>query len=220
MKLTLEPIASYSGPIKTKFGVPRQSGLVPSMEGKVVFKEGYGSAEALKGLEGFGRIWLIWGFSLNKSDNWHSTVRPPRLGGNRNVGVWASRSPYRPNPLGLSCVEVVKIGKGEIIVSGADLVDGTPIFDIKPYIPYADSFPDSPSGFAPSAPEKKLKVSFPEGFPIEGDRLTDLEEILSLDPRPAYQDSPDRVYGLNYFGYDVHFVVKNGNLVVLDAVLA
>ena len=218
MDLKLNPIAVYHGPVGTKFGVPRQGGVVRSLEGKIVFGEGYGVEEALKGLEGFSRIWLIWGFSLNRKDGWQPTVRPPRLGGNRSVGVWASRSPYRPNPLGLSCVEVIGIGKGEIAVRGADLVDGTPIYDIKPYVPYADSFPDAAPGFAPAAPEEKLKVEFPEGFPFEGKERDTLREILALDPRPAYQDDEKRVYGMQYFGYDVHFIIKGGVLSVLDAV--
>lgn len=218
MELKLNPIAVYHGPLASKFGTPRQGGLVHSLEGKVVFNDGYGVEEALKGLEGFGRIWLIWGFSLNRKEGWQPTVRPPRLGGNRNVGVWASRSPYRPNPIGLSCVEIVSIGKGEIVVRGADLVDGTPVFDIKPYVPYADSFPDAAPGFAAAAPEEKLSVEFPEGFPIDGKEREALRELLALDPRPAYQDDENRVYGMQYSGYDVLFNVKGSVLTVLDAV--
>ena len=207
----------YHGPIKGKFGTPRQSGLARGVEGRIVFEGGYGVEEALKGLEGFGRVWLIWGFSLNRKDGWQPTVRPPRLGGNRSVGVWASRSPYRPNPIGLSCVELVSIGKGEIAVRGADLVDGTPIFDIKPYIPYADSFPDAAPGFAASAPEAKLEVRFADGLPFSAEQLDTLRQLLSLDPRPAYQDEPGRVYGLGFMDYDVHFCVEGDVLTVLDA---
>ncbi|MCR5018319.1 MAG: tRNA (N6-threonylcarbamoyladenosine(37)-N6)-methyltransferase TrmO [Bacteroidales bacterium] len=217
VSVNLVPVATYRGPIKAKFGTPRQSGLAPAVEGRVEFLEGYGVEEALKGLEGFSRIWLIWGFSLNGKEQWSPTVRPPRLGGNRTMGVWATRSPYRPNPIGLSCVEVTHIGKNYISVKGADLVDGTPIFDIKPYIPYADAFPDSKPGFAAEAPERKLKVDFSDGLPFSAEQLRALEQILSLDPRPAYQDDETRTYGLAYEGYDVHFNIKGNVLTVLDA---
>ena len=216
--MNLVPIATYRGPIKAKFGTPRQSGLAPAVEGHVEFLDGYGVEEALKGLEGFSRIWLIWGFSLNGKEQWSPTVRPPRLGGNRTMGVWATRSPYRPNPIGLSCVEVVAIGKNSISVKGADLVDGTPIFDIKPYIPYADAFPDAASGFAAAAPAQKLKVEFPDDLPLSAAQLKALEQILSLDPRPAYQDDENRIYGLAFEGYDVHFNIKGSVLTVQDAV--
>lgn len=221
--MNLTQIATYRGPIKGKFGTPRQSSLANAIVGRVVFEVGYGVQEAMRGLEGFSRIWLIWGFSLNgKADDgkpdWNPTVRPPRLGGNRSMGVWATRSPYRPNPLGLSCVEIVEIGKGEITVKGADLVDGTPVFDIKPYIPYADSFPDSKPGFAAEAPEKTLKVEFPQGLPFTPQQLEALEQILSLDPRPAYQEDENRTYGLSFESYDVHFKIKGNVLTVLDAV--
>ena len=216
--MTLTPVATYHGPIKAKFGTPRQSGLAPAVEGKVVFNGGYGVQEALKGLEGFSRIWLIWGFSLNGRQQWSPTVRPPRLGGNRSMGVWATRSPYRPNPIGLSCVEIVEIGRGEITVRGADLVDGTPIFDIKPYIPYADSFPQAAPGFAPAAPQPALKVRFADGLPFTPEQRTALEQILSLDPRPAYQDDPSRTYGLTFENYDVRFRIEGRMVTVFDAV--
>ena len=216
--MTLTPVATYHGPIKAKFGTPRQSGLAPAVEGKVVFNGGYGVQEALKGLEGFSRIWLIWGFSLNGRQQWSPTVRPPRLGGNRSMGVWATRSPYRPNPIGLSCVEIVEIGRGEITVRGADLVDGTPIFDIKPYIPYADSFPQAAPGFAPAAPQPALEVRFADGLPFTPEQRTALEQILSLDPRPAYQDDPSRTYGLTFENYDVRFRIEGCMVTVFDAV--
>lgn len=222
----LTTIAVYHGPIKDKFGVPRQSGLAKGIDGKIVFSGGYGVQEALKGLEGFSRIWLIWGFNLNEKPGtlngsagtpaWSPTVRPPRLGGNKSVGVWASRSPFRPNPLGLSCVEIKEIGKGEITVSGADLADGTPIYDIKPYIPYADSFPDAAPGFAPAAPER-LEVVLPDNLPFTLEQQETLKEILSLDPRPAYQADENRVYGFTYLGYDVRFSIKEGKVFVHDA---
>ena len=151
-------------------------------------------------------------------EQWSPTVRPPRLGGNRTMGVWATRSPYRPNPIGLSCVEVTAIGKNGIGVRGADLVDGTPIFDIKPYIPYADAFPDAAPGFAAAAPAQKLQVVFADGLPLSSGQQKALEQILSLDPRPAYQDDEKRVYGMQVFGYDVHFIIKGSVLTVLDAV--
>jgi len=217
MEVTLHPIAVYHGPLASKFGVPRQSGLAKGIEGRVVFNDSYGVQEALRGLEGFSRIWIIWGFSLNGKEGWQPTVRPPRLGGNRSVGVWASRSPYRPNPLGLSCVEIVSIGKGEICVRGADLADGTPVYDIKPYIPYADSFPDAEPGFAASAPQQKLEVVFPADLPFTADQLDTLREVLSLDPRPAYQNDENRVYGFTYQGYDVRFSIKNGQVLVQGA---
>lgn len=215
---SLVTIAVYHGPIRDKFGVPRQSGLANGIEGKVVFNSGFGVQEALKGLEGFSRIWLIWGFSLNGSSkgSWQPTVRPPRLGGNRSVGVWASRSPFRPNPIGLSCVEIKEIGKGEITVKGADLADGTPIFDIKPYIPYADSFPDAVPGFAPAPPEK-MEVLLPGGLPFTPEQQETLREILSLDPRPAYHNDEDRVYGMDFMGHDVRFSISGGKVTVLSA---
>ena len=216
--MNLTQIATYRGPVQAKFGTPRQSGLAPAVTGRVEFLGSYGVQEALKGLEGFSRIWLIWGFSLNGKQEWNPTVRPPRLGGNAKLGVWATRSPYRPNPIGLSCVEVESIGNNHIVVRGADLVDGTPIFDIKPYIPYADSFPDAAPGFAAAAPAHSLTVEFREGLPFSVNQKEALEQILSLDPRPAYQDDENRVYGMQVFGYDLHFIIKGGVLTVLDAV--
>ena len=162
--MELQPVALYHGALGSKFGIPRQSGLVPSLKGRIVFEPAFRNRDALRGLEGFDRIWLIWGFSANKpaKGEWQPTVRPPRLGGNAAVGVWASRSPYRPNPLGLSCVEIEGIDGMDLLVRGADLMDGTPIYDIKPYVAYADSFPGARSGFAAAAPEAKLEVRLPE----------------------------------------------------------
>ena len=215
--LQIEPVAYYRGPFGSKFGIPRQSSL-SDVRGRIVFTETYRNREALRGLEGFGRIWLIWGFSANKpaKGEWQPTVRPPRLGGNTAVGVWATRSPYRPNPLGLSCVEVEQIDGLEIMVKGADLMDGTPIYDIKPYIPYADAFPDAAGGFAKEAPQPLLEVEIPEHLPFTEAQRSTLRQILSLDPRPAYQDSPEREYAMPFDGADVCFRVQDGKVIVTD----
>ena len=216
--MELQPVAVYHGALGSKFGSPRQSGLVPSLAGRIVFEPAFRNREALRGLEGFDRVWLIWGFSANKpaKGEWQPTVRPPRLGGNAAVGVWASRSPYRPNPLGLSCVELAGIDGMDLLVKGADLMDGTPIYDIKPYVAYADSFPEARCGFAASAPEAKLEVRMPEGLTISREEREELEALLALDPRPAYQDDPERVYGMPFGGKEVHFWVDNGILTVID----
>lgn len=210
--MEIKPVAYYKGPFGSKFGIPRQSGLV-SLEGRIVFTEEYRVREALRGLEGFSHLWLIWGFSANKpaKGEWQPTVRPPRLGGNTAMGVWATRSPYRPNALGLSCVELVKVDGMELVVKGADLMDGTPIYDIKPYIAYADSFPNAQCGFAAQAPEKKLKVVIPEDCPMDRQALAD---ILALDPRPAYQDNPEKEYAMPFEGGEVLFRVEDGVLTV------
>lgn len=215
--LHIKPVAYYRGSFGSKFGIPRQSGLVPSLEGRIVFTEPYRVKEALRGLEGFERIWLIWGFSANKEakGEWQPTVRPPRLGGNTAMGVWATRSPFRPNPLGLSCVELVAVDGLELVVRGADLMDGTPIYDIKPYIPYADAHPESASGFVSGAPEARLQVVIPEELPLNQRERQALQEILALDPRPAYQDSPDKVYGMIFEKRDVRFCVKDNVLTVI-----
>jgi tRNA-Thr(GGU) m(6)t(6)A37 methyltransferase TsaA len=216
--MTLEPIAVYRGALGSKFGIPRQSGLVPSLRGRIVFEPAYRNREALRGLEGFERIWLIWGFSANKpaKGEWQPTVRPPRLGGNAALGVWATRSPYRPNPLGLSCVSLESIDGMELVVRGADLMDGTPIYDIKPYVVYADSFPEARSGFAASAPESVLEVRIPDSIDMDPRTRETLSALLSLDPRPAYQNEPGRVYGMPFGGKEVHFRVEDHTLTVID----
>lgn len=210
-------MAHYRGPFGSKFGIPRQSGLT-GIEGRIVFTEKYRVREALRGLEGFSRIWLLWGFSVNKpaKGEWQPTVRPPRLGGNVSMGVFATRSPFRPNPLGLSCVELVRVDNLELVVRGADLADVTPIYDIKPYISYADSFPDAVCGFAQDAPGPVLKVVIPEGLGIEASTRKALEEVLALDPRPAYQESPDKEYAMTFEGADVLFRVEGDTLTVTD----
>ncbi len=212
--MEIRPIAYYRGPLTEKFGTPRQAGLVPDLAGTVEFCEGFEPA-MLDGLEGFDYIWLIWGFSLNNPDAAHSSkVRPPRLGGNEKIGVFATRSPYRPNPLGLSSVRIsgIDAAAGRIDVLGADLVDGTPIYDIKPYVEYADSHPDARSGFAAEAPSKALKVVWED--PSMKDET--LEAILALDPRPAYQDDPSRIYGLSYNGRNIRFRIEGNVLTVLS----
>jgi len=215
--ILIEPVAHYRGPFGSKFGIPRQSGLT-GIEGRIVFTEKYRVREALRGLEGFSRIWLLWGFSANKpaKGEWQPTVRPPRLGGNVSMGVFATRSPFRPNPLGLSCVELVRVDNLELVVRGADLADGTPIYDIKPYISYADSFPDAVCGFAQDAPGPVLKVVIPEGLGIEARTRKALEEVLALDPRPAYQESLDKEYAMTFEGADVLFRVEGDTLTVTD----
>lgn len=216
--MDIRPVALYRGALGSKFGIPRQSGLVPSLKGRIVFEPEFRNRESLRGLEGFDRLWLIWGFSANKpaKGDWQPTVRPPRLGGNVSMGVWATRSPFRPNPLGLSCVELEGIDGMDLLVKGADLMDGTPVFDIKPYVAYADSFPEARCGFASAPPEALLEVRMPEGLDITPEEREALAALLALDPRPAYQEDPDRVYGMPFGGREVHFRVDHGILTVID----
>jgi tRNA (adenine37-N6)-methyltransferase len=221
--MEISPIAYFRSPVGGKFGLPRQAGLASSLRGEVVLESGFASPEALRGLEGFDYIWLIWGFSLNRSDSsGHLTVRPPRLGGNTRVGVFASRSPYRPNPLGLSSVHIESINfeKGIISVLGADLADGTPIFDIKPYIEYADSHPSVRSGFTDGSEWRRLEVELPDTLAgqFSHGQLEALRELLAEDPRPRYQDDPERVYGLKFEGCDVRFKVSGNILTVVEIV--
>lgn len=219
----LKPIAHIETDYKEKFGIPRQSGLAKDLLGKVVFTREFRSLEAVRGLEGFSHIWLIWEFSKNVREKFSPTVRPPRLGGNRRLGVFATRSPFRPNPIGLSCVRLVKIDeKGEnapvLWVSGADILDGTPIFDIKPYLPEADSVPGASGGFAEEAERKTLAVDFPGNLleKVPAALRDGLLEVLSLDPRPAYHDDPKRVYGFNFAGMNIKFSVDSGRLFVIE----
>ena len=220
--MNIEPVAVFHSPVSGKFGVPRQSGLAESLKGEVELLPPYNREEALRGLEGFDYIWLIWEFSLNeKSGEPQLTVRPPRLGGNTRVGVFASRSPFRPNRLGLSSVKIERIdtGRGVISVLGADLADGTPIYDIKPYVPYSDSHSDARGGFTDTSAWKPLKVVFAEevsgSLPAQAE-LDALCEILSQDPRPQYQDDPQREYGLLFTGHNVRFKVAEGVLTVIS----
>ncbi len=217
----IKKIAEIRNGFSDKFGIPRQSGLCEKVISRIVFEEKYRSVEAVRGLEDFSHIWLIWQFSESVREDWSPTVRPPRLGGNKRLGVFATRSPFRPNPLGLSCVKLegIEIDKnlGPIItVSGADLLDGTPIYDIKPYIPYADAKPDASSGFVGTTERIRLEVRFESEPNIEKDIKEALVQILSEDPRPAYQNDPDRVYRLDFDGYTISFKVKEKELTVTD----
>lgn len=220
----MKPIAHIETLYKSKFGVPRQAGLV-SAPARVVFEPEYRVAEAVRGLEEFDYVWLLWQFHLTERQEWSPTVRPPRLGGNKRVGVFATRSPFRPNPIGLSSVRLLKIAfedDGPVLyVEGADLVDGTPVYDIKPYLPYTDSHPDARSGFAPSRPKASLRVDDPDGL-IE--RLPEelrrpLVETLMNDPRPHYQHDPERVYGMPFDRWEVRFRVDGDVLQVVDMTL-
>ncbi len=221
--MEINPIAYFRSPVDGKFGLPRQAGIVTSLRGEIVLEPPYNSPESLHGLEGFDYLWLIWAFSLNPSaGSRHLTVRPPRLGGNRRVGVFASRSPFRPNPLGLSSVRIESIDPpgGVIAVSGADLADGTPIYDIKPYIEYSDSHPGVRCGFTDSCSWERLSVEIPDGAAsvFSPDELLSLRELLAEDPRPQYHDDPDRVYGLKYLGRDIRFRVDGDSLSVTEIV--
>lgn len=213
-------VARMRSDFPAKFGIPRQSGLVAELKGTVVFEPEFRNSDALRGIEGFSHLWLIWKFSAAVRKEWSPTVRPPRLGGNTRVGVFATRSPFRPNPLGLSCVKLEGVEldtpEGPVIhVSGADLMDGTPIFDIKPYVPYADCRPDAREGFAP-APARQLEVRIPPELIelVPEEHRTALEGVLSCDPRPSYQEDPERSYGMTYAGVNIKFRVEGTHLLV------
>lgn len=224
--MTINPIAFIRTDLPEKFGVPRQSGLAPSLSGRIIFTPEYRDLQALRGLEDFSHIWLIWGFSANsgRSDGayWQPTVRPPRLGGNKSMGVFATRSPFRPNSLGLSCVELEGIDidseDGPVIrVKGADLMDGTPVYDIKPYVRYADSRPEARCGYVDELQERSLDVDIPlELTGRMGDKLEGLVEILSIDPRPSYHNDPHREYGVSFAGRNIRFYVMGGTVHVTD----
>lgn len=217
----METIATIRNDFDTKFGVPRQSGLVMQARSLIVFEPRYRVAEALRGIEGWSHLWLIWRFHQIHQTDWSPTVRPPRLGGNTRLGVFATRSPFRPNPLGLSCVRLEQVQDDEklgrvLVVSGADLVSGTPILDIKPYLPYADCHPEAASGFTAEAPRRVLQVVCPpqELVKLPEDSRDALLGVLSQDPRPAYQEDPERVYGFSFAGHEVRFRVAEGVLTV------
>lgn len=212
--MDITPIAYIQTEFSEKFGIPRQSGLAQGLRGRIVFERQFRDPEALRGLEGFSYLWLIWEFSANRGGrDWQTTVRPPRLGGNQHMGVFATRSPFRPNPLGLSCVELECVdwdaADGPVIlVKGADLMDGTPIYDIKPYIKYADSRPDAVCGYVDALDERKLKVviqSESETVIRDKEILESLREVLAFDPRPSYHNDPEREYGMSFAGYNVKF---------------
>jgi len=222
--MEIRPIAHIRTEFPEKFGIPRQSGLAESLSGKIVFEKEFRNIDSLRGLEEFSHLWMIWEFSANRHAEWQPTVRPPRLGGNAHMGVFATRSPYRPNPIGLSCVEITSIDPdtpdGPVIyVKGADLMDGTPIYDIKPYIRYADSRPDAVCGYVDELSERKLKVKISAELVAkvtDDDVLAALVETLSLDPRPSYHNDPHREYGLSFAGYNVKFVVCADILNVIE----
>ena len=224
--MEISPIAVIRTEFPEKFGVPRQSGLASGLRGRIVFNKEYRDPDAFRGLQDFSHLWLIWGFSCNRHSEWHPTVRPPRLGGNSSMGVFATRSPYRPNPIGLSCVQLESIEYDSpdapvLIVRGADLVDGTPIYDVKPYIRYADSHPESCCGYVDSLNEPNLEVYVPEHISVEFMDSIDfptLRQVLSLDPRPSYQNDPERVYGMPFMGFDVKFSVRDAVLTIIDIV--
>ena len=220
----LKVIATIHTDFPSKFGIPRQGGLVDALKATVTFEPEYRDASALRGLEGYSHLWLIWQFSESVMDGWSPTVKPPRLGGNRRMGVFATRSPFRPNPLGLSCVrlEGVELSgpEGPVLhVAGADLMDGTPIFDIKPYIPYADSHPEATGGFTDGIDYTRLAVDFPEALlaAIPPDKREALVEVLAQDPRPGYRHGDsERRYGVSFAGFDVRFTVNGNTLTVVE----
>ena len=221
--IIVEPIATMRSDFHTKFGIPRQSGLVEELTSTIVFEPSYRNPDALRGIEGYSHLWLIWQFSANADQKWSPTVRPPRLGGNTRIGVFATRSPFRPNFLGLSCVKLLSTEQtaeyGTVIhVSGADLMNGTPIVDIKPYIPYADCKREATGGFTDSADSFLLNVDFPAHLliklPLEKQQAA--IALLSHDPRPSYQNDPNRIYGISFAGFDIRFQVKEHILTVIE----
>ena len=218
----ITPIARIETPFGEKFGVPRQSGIA-DCPGRIVFEMPYRDPEAVRGLEGFSHVWLIWQFDRALRPNWSPTVRPPRLGGNQRIGVFATRSPFRPNGLGLSAVELERVSLDEpdgpvLYVRGADMVSGTPIFDIKPYLAYADSYPDASGGFTDGDAGERLTVDFPPELLARFDsgERQGLLSALAADPRPRYQDDPERVYGMRYDGRNVRFTVRDGTVFVTE----
>jgi tRNA-Thr(GGU) m(6)t(6)A37 methyltransferase TsaA len=219
----VKPIAHIRTDFKEKFGIPRQSGRAPSLLAKIVFEPEYATEEAFREIEGFSHSWLIFDFSLAHRTEFSPTVRPPRLGGDKRVGVFASRSPFRPNPIGLSCVKLVSVEHTKtegtvLIVSGADLLDNTPILDVKPYLPYADCVPEALGGYTDTHQKRSAKVVFPEELlaKVAQEKRAGLCECLAEDPRPSYQDDPKRVYGMRFADFDIKFTVENGILTVTD----
>ena len=221
--VSIQVIAKMHSDFPTKFGIPRQSGLVTALESTIVFEPEFRNPDTLRGIEGYSHLWILWQFSKAVRQEWSPTVRPPRLGGNTRMGVFATRSPFRPNNIGLSCVRLLGVEHTEhngtvLRVAGADLMDGTPIFDIKPYIPYSDSIPDAIGGFTDNAEDFILEVEFPPHLlkllpPNKRDAAIG---VLSHDPRPSYQRKPDRVYGLNFAGFDIRFTVNGKTLTVCE----
>jgi tRNA-Thr(GGU) m(6)t(6)A37 methyltransferase TsaA len=221
--MEITPIATFHAPFSDKFGIPRQSGLVSELEGHIVFLPEFRNTDSLRGLEQFDYLWLIWEFSANRHEAVRPTVRPPRLGGNTRVGVYATRSPYRHNRLGLSAVKLSRIDfdtpQGPVLhVEGADLMDGTPIYDIKPYVAYADSHPDARSGFVDTTQWQSLDVEIPQEVAqrFTGQQLAALRHTLALDPRPHYHNSATKVYGMKFLDHDIHFQVDGNRLIVIN----
>ena len=223
MDVTINPIARMHSDFATKFGIPRQSGLVEELRSTIIFEPEFRNGDALRGIEDFSHLWIIWQFSEAVRDGWSPTVRPPRLGGNTRMGVFATRSPFRPNSLGLSCVKLLGVEHTEefgtvLHVGGADLMDGTPIFDIKPYIPYSDCKLGAAGGFTSSADDYLLEVIFPDDLlqKLPANKRDAAIGVLSHDPRPSYQRKPDRIYGLNFAGFDIRFTVDGDILRVIE----
>ena len=223
MDVAIQVIARMHSDFSSKFGIPRQSGLVEALRSTIVFEPEYRNADALRGIEDFSHLWIIWQFSEAVRQGWSPTVRPPRLGGNTRMGVFATRSPFRPNNLGLSCVRLLGVEHtaeyGTVLhVGGADLMDGTPIFDMKPYIPYADCHTEATGGFTDTADDFLLQVEFPADLlrKLPEEKREAAIQVLSHDPRPSYQRKPDRIYGLTFAGYDIRFQVREKHLRVID----
>lgn len=220
-QIVIEPIAHIQSDFKEKFGIPRQSGRAPSLTARLVFTPKYRIEETLREIEGFSHLWLLFDFSLTRGEGWSPTVRPPRLGGNTRVGVFASRSPYRPNHIGLSCVRLLGVEKTNegsvLLLSGADLLDGTPVFDIKPYLPFVDCIPDATAGYAAQGKAHKLQVIFPKELldKLPQEKQSGLLECLADDPRPAYKNEPERVYGMAFSSFQIRFKVKENELTVV-----
>ena len=223
MEITIKPIARMHSDFASKFGIPRQSGLVEELRSTIVFESEFRNEDAVRGIDDFSHLWIIWQFSEAVRDGWSPTVRPPRLGGNTRMGVFATRSPFRPNNLGLSCVKLLGVEHtaehGTVLhVGGADLMDGTPIFDIKPYIPYSDCQTEASGGFTSNADDFLLDVNFPKELlqKLPADKRTAAIGVLSHDPRPSYQRKPGRIYGLTFAGFDVRFTVEESTLTVVE----
>ena len=217
----INPIAKIKNSFDSKFAIPRQSGLLEEMKSEIIFEKDYRIDEALRGIEGFSHLWLIWGFSKNPDGKWSPTVRPPKLGGNKRVGVFATRSPFRPNSLGLSSVKLLEVKKSKekgmyLVVSGADLLNGTPIYDIKPYLPFTDIHSDATGGFTEAIEKKELSVIIPESLEYDIERSPELVNILKQDPRPSYHNDPERIYGFSYDGREIKFKVCGEILTVVE----
>ena len=224
-ELSMKVIGKMRSDFPDKFGIPRQSGIVDSLQSTIVFEPEFRNSDALRGLEDFSHLWIIWQFSKAVRDEWSPTVRPPRLGGNKRMGVFATRSPFRPNPIGLTSVKLLRVQETKdeglvLVVSGADLLDGTPIYDIKPYLAFSDSHPDAQNGFAEATQDYRLHVQIDESLKRHilsmGCPLNAIQEILSQDPRPAYQNDPDRIYHLDYADWKIDFTVDNATVCVIN----